>query len=64
MQKRIIMITLAAMALVGCRATSRPPMPAAVVTPPPQERVADADNPGSLYDPDGATMLFADARAK
>jgi len=26
--------------------------------------VAPASNPGSLYDPDGATTLFADARAK
>jgi flagellar L-ring protein precursor FlgH len=39
-------------------------MPTAVVTPPPQERVSAAENPGSLFDPDGATMLFADARAK
>jgi len=36
----------------------------AVVTSPPQERVSEAQNPGSLFDPDGATMLFADARAK
>ncbi len=64
MQKRFVMFTLAVLALAGCRATSRPPMPSAVVTPPPQERVSDAENPGSLYDPDGATMLFADARAK
>lgn len=50
--------------LAGCRASGRPPMPAAIVTPPPQERVATADNPGSLYDPDGAAMLFADSRAR
>jgi len=64
MQKRFLMFTLAVLAMTGCRTTSRPPMPAAVVTPPPQERVAEAQNPGSLFDPDGATMLFADARAK
>jgi flagellar L-ring protein FlgH len=58
------MFGLAVLALTGCRTTSRPPMPAAVVTPPPQERVSAAENPGSLVDPDGATMLFADARAK
>jgi flagellar L-ring protein precursor FlgH len=34
------------------------------VVPPPQERTASVDNPGSLYDPDGAAMLFADSRAK
>ena len=59
-----IMIVIGALALAGCRTTSRPPMPAAVVTPPPQERVDPASNPGSLYDPDGATSLFADARAR
>lgn len=59
-----IMIVIGALALTGCRTTSRPPMPAAVVTPPPQERVDPASNPGSLYDPDGATSLFADARAR
>ncbi len=52
------------LSLAGCRATSRPPMPSAVVTPPPQERADQASNPGSLYDPDGATSLFADARAR
>ena len=59
-----IMIVIGALALTGCRTTSRPPMPAAVVTPPPQERVDPASNPGSLYDPDGATSLFDDARAR
>jgi len=63
MQTRILIFILA-LVLGGCRASGRPPMPAAVVTPPPQERVASADNPGSLYDPDGATTLFADARAR
>ena len=63
MQIRII-IVIGALALAGCRTTSRPPMPAAVVAPPPQERVDPATNPGSLYDPDGATSLFADARAR
>ncbi len=58
------MITALVIATVGCRASGRPPMPAAVVTPPPQERVSPADNPGSLYDPDGANLLFADARAR
>lgn len=56
----IIMVLL----LVGCRASSRPPMPAAVVTPPPQERTSSAENPGSLYDPDGSASLFSDARAR
>jgi len=64
MKIRLLMLMLAALALTGCRTTSRPPMPTAVVTPPPQERVSAAENPGSLFDPDGATMLFADARAK
>jgi len=64
MQKRCMMFMLAVLVLTGCRTTSRPPMPAAVVTSPPQERVSEAQNPGSLFDPDGATMLFADARAK
>jgi flagellar L-ring protein precursor FlgH len=59
-----VLLLAAAAAVSGCRATNRPPMPSAVVTPPPQERVASADNPGSLFDPDGATMLFADARAR
>lgn len=63
MQIRIHLL-MALLALAGCRATSRPPMPAAVVTPPPQERVDPSTNPGSLYDPDGATSLFADARAR
>lgn len=63
MHKQIIIIFLG-LGLVGCKATSRPPIPAAVVTPPPQERVPSAENPGSLFDPDGATMLFADVRAK
>lgn len=58
------MITALVIATAGCRASGRPPMPAAVVTPPPQERVSPADNPGSLYDPDGANLLFADARAR
>jgi flagellar L-ring protein FlgH len=60
----LLSLMLTALALAGCRTTSRPPMPTAVVTPPPQERVSAAENPGSLFDPDGATMLFADARAK
>ncbi len=58
------MITALVIATAGCRSSGRPPMPAAVVTPPPQERVSPADNPGSLYDPDGANLLFADARAR
>lgn len=60
----LVLFMLALPVLTGCRTTSRPPMPTAVVTPPPQERVSAAENPGSLFDPDGATMLFADARAK
>jgi flagellar L-ring protein FlgH len=60
----LLSLMLTALALAGCRTTSRPPMPTAVVTPPPQERVSAAENPGSLFDPDGATMLFTDARAK
>lgn len=63
MQKFSIIIIFI-LALSACRATGRPPMPAAVVTPPPQERLAPELNPGSLFDPDGAQMLFADARAK
>lgn len=62
--KTACMVILCALVLGGCRTTSKPPIPSAVVTPPPQERVAPASNPGSLYDPDGATTLFADARAK
>jgi flagellar L-ring protein FlgH len=64
MRKYLWVFMLALPVLAGCRTTSRPPMPTAVVTPPPQERVSAAENPGSLFDPDGATMLFADARAK
>ena len=60
----MVMLVVVVAAMSGCRATSRPPMPSAVVTPPPQEREAPVRNPGSLYDPDGATMLFADARAR
>lgn len=60
----LFLIIWCPLVLAGCRATNRPPMPAAVVTPPPQERVDPATNPGSLYDPDGANMLFADARAR
>lgn len=58
------LLCILALTLAACRTTSKPPMPAAVVTPPPQERVDPATNPGSLYDPDGATTLFADARAR
>lgn len=64
MHKRFCLLIMMALAVAGCRATSRPPMPSAVVTPPPQERADPATNPGSLFDPDGATMLFADARAR
>ena len=64
MHKRFCLLIMMALAVVGCRATSRPPMPSAVITPPPQQRVDPATNPGSLFDPDGATMLFADARAR
>ncbi len=64
MKARHAMITALVIATVGCRASGRPPMPAAVVTPPPQERVSPVDNPGSLYDPDGANLLFADSRAR
>lgn len=64
MKIHYVMITALMAATLGCRASGRPPMPAAVVTPPPQERVSPADNPGSLYDPDGANLLFADARAR
>ncbi len=64
MKARHAMITALVIATVGCRTSGRPPMPAAVVTPPPQERVSPVDNPGSLYDPDGANLLFADTRAR
>lgn len=64
-QHTVIMVVLGlALALTGCTATGRPPMPPAIVMPPPQEKVADVHNPGSLYDPDGANLLFADARAR
>lgn len=59
-----MLISLALGGLLGCRANSRPPIPPAVVTPPPQEPMASADNPGSLFDPGAGTMYFADARAK
>ena len=49
---------------LGCRASGRPPLPAAIVMPPPQERVSSVENPGSLYDPDGARLLFDDSRAR
>lgn len=64
MKFQYVMIVALVIATAGCRASSRPSMPAAVITPPPQERVSPADNPGSLYDPDGANLLFADARAR
>ncbi len=64
MNNRLYMIGLLALGLAGCRAAGRPAMPSAVVAPPPQERMAPAANPGSLYDPDGATALFSDARAR
>jgi flagellar L-ring protein precursor FlgH len=63
MQNKLLVIVLLVFGLSACRASGRPPMPAAVVTPPPQERVAPVNNPGSLFDPDGAQVLFADARA-
>lgn len=49
---------------IGCSPSVRTPSPSAVVTPPPQEQTSPADNPGSLYNPDGANMLFADSRAR
>lgn len=61
---KLCCVLAVAIFLAGCRASGRPPMPASIVVPPPQERVAAAHNPGSLYDPDGASMLFADSRAK
>lgn len=62
--RKICCMAAVAFLLAGCRASGRPPMPAAIVTPPPQERVSAVENPGSLYDPDGAGMLFADSRAR
>lgn len=61
--RTICSLFLCILALSACRTTSRPPVPTAVVTPPPQERARPEQNPGSLFDPDGATSLFADGRA-
>ncbi|NLY41272.1 MAG: flagellar basal body L-ring protein FlgH [Desulfovibrionales bacterium] len=64
MKTRAIYTLILALGLAGCTASSRPPMPPAIVMPPPQEKIDAVHNPGSLYDPDGANLLFADARAR
>lgn len=64
MTTRYVSLCILMLALAGCTATSRPPMPPAIVMPPPQEKTDARQNPGSLYDPDGANLLFADARAR
>jgi len=51
-------------ALLGCTTTSRRPEIGRSLEPSPQVAVPAWQNPGSLYDPDGATLLFADPRAR
>lgn len=62
--KRMLMLVLVAAALAGCTAASRRPSVGQALEPLPQTAVPAWENPGSLYDPDGAATLFADPRAR
>lgn len=50
--------------LIGCATPSRQPSVGRSLEPQPQVAVPAWENPGSLYDPDGAAVLFADPRAR
>lgn len=63
MKARHAMITALVIATVGCYAGPTAHAGGGGYAPP-QERVSSVDNPGSLYDPDGANLLFADSRAR
>ncbi|HCF05923.1 MAG: flgH [Desulfomicrobiaceae bacterium] len=50
--------------IVGCATPSRRPSVGRSLEPQPQTAVPAWENPGSLFDPDGAAVLFADPRAR
>ncbi|BDV01762.1 flagellar L-ring protein [Thermodesulfomicrobium sp. WS] len=56
----LVLVTL----VVGCATPSRRPSVGRGLEPQPQTAVPAWENPGSLYDPDGAAVLFADPRAR
>ncbi len=62
--KRIAWVFMFAGAMAGCTAATRRPNMGHAIEPLPQSAVPAWENPGSLYDPDGAATLFADPRAR
>ena len=61
-----IMLFICFAFLAACAPATKQSTPVTVFTPPPPEIVIDreAENPGSLFDPDQASYLFTDNRAR
>ena len=68
MTRTAIVISLAAVLLVGalsgCAPSRKRSVPMPVLTVPPEPEVDQTVNPGSMFQPEGASYLFADTRAR
>jgi len=61
---RIITVIFLAFVVTACAPAKQMPEPAPVLTPPPSQPQASSDNPGSIFDPGQASLLYEDSRAR
>ncbi len=62
--KRIISIIFLAFVATACAPAKQTPEPAPVLTPPPSQPLFSSENPGSIFDPGQASLLYEDSRAR
>jgi flagellar L-ring protein precursor FlgH len=62
--KRLATIIFLAFVATACAPAKKTPEPAPVLTPPPSQPLVTSENPGSIFDPGQASLLYEDTRAR